>query len=86
VFALGRAQELLLILEEMWESNPKLQLIPVYFASKLAGKALKIYQTFINMMNNHVQSKMDIGNPFQFSHVNKVKCDYSSNHFVILWH
>lgn len=29
-FALGRAQELLLILDEYWEAHPDLQDIPVY--------------------------------------------------------
>lgn len=44
VFALGRAQELLLILEEYWESHPELQEIPIYYASKLASKSLVVYQ------------------------------------------
>ena len=51
VFALGRAQELLLILDEYWQNHPVLQGIPVFYASKLATKALRVYQTFVNMMN-----------------------------------
>lgn len=51
VFALGRAQELLLILDEYWQTHPELQAIPVFYASKLASKALRVYQTFVNMMN-----------------------------------
>ncbi len=39
VFALGRAQELLLILEEHWEENSKLRHIPIYYASALAKNA-----------------------------------------------
>ena len=46
VFALGRAQELLLILDEFWQLNPDLQSVPVFYASKLAAKALRVYQTF----------------------------------------
>lgn len=38
VFALGRAQELLLILDEYWEANPQLQSVPIYYASALAKK------------------------------------------------
>jgi cleavage and polyadenylation specificity factor subunit 3 len=38
VFALGRAQELLLILDEYWQANPNLQNIPIWYASKMASK------------------------------------------------
>jgi Cft2 family RNA processing exonuclease len=38
VFALGRAQELLLILNEHWAANPQLHHVPIYFASALASK------------------------------------------------
>lgn len=70
VFALGRAQELLLILDEYWQERQDLQrFVPVYYASKLAGRALRVYQTYVNMMNLHVQRQMDVGNPFRFSHV-----------------
>ena len=69
VFALGRAQELLLILEEYWRSSPDLQDIPVYYCSRLASKALHIYQTFVNMMNTHIRQISDIGNPFDFRYI-----------------
>ncbi|KPP76266.1 cleavage and polyadenylation specificity factor subunit 3-like [Scleropages formosus] len=36
VFALGRAQELLLILDEYWQNHPELHDIPIYYASSLA--------------------------------------------------
>ncbi|RYY74653.1 hypothetical protein EON63_19555 [archaeon] len=42
VFALGRAQELLLILDEYWIQNHDLQDIPIYYASRLANKSLKV--------------------------------------------
>lgn len=48
VFALGRAQELLLILDEYWQANPHLQDIPIWYASKLASRALRVYQTYAN--------------------------------------
>jgi hypothetical protein len=56
VFALGRAQELLLILEEYWKEHPRLQHIPILYASKLATRSLRVYQTFVNMMNQSVQA------------------------------
>jgi cleavage and polyadenylation specificity factor subunit 3 len=69
VFALGRAQELLLILDEYWQTHPELQNIPVFYASKLASKALRVYQTFVNMMNDHIRGLMDISNPFKLNHI-----------------
>ena len=50
VVALGRAQELLLILEDFWKQNPELQRVPIYQASALARKAMTIYQTYINVL------------------------------------
>jgi len=44
VFALGRAQELLLILDEYWKANPELSNIPIYFASSLGKKCMTVYQ------------------------------------------
>jgi cleavage and polyadenylation specificity factor subunit 3 len=48
-------QELLLILDEYWQSNTDLHDVPIFYASKLASKALRVYQTFVNMMNLHIQ-------------------------------
>ena len=69
VFALGRAQELLLILDEYWQTHPELQGIPVFYASKLATKALRVYQTFVNMMNQHIRTLMDVSNPFKLNFI-----------------
>ncbi|KAJ3109915.1 Cleavage and polyadenylation specificity factor subunit 3 [Phlyctochytrium bullatum] len=38
VFALGRAQELLLILDEYWQAHPELHNVPIYYVSSLAKK------------------------------------------------
>lgn len=72
MFALGRAQELLLLLEEHWKKNVYLQKFPIYYASKVATKALRLYQTFINSMNSHVQKQLDVGNPFKFKHIENI--------------
>ena len=56
-FALGRAQELLLILDEYWKEREDLHRIPVFYASKMATRALRVYQTYINMMNQHVRDQ-----------------------------
>lgn len=72
VFAMGRAQELLLILDEYWEANKELQKIPIYYASALAAKCMPVYQTYINMMNDSVRAKFEVSNPFNFKHVQNV--------------
>lgn len=78
VFALGRAQELLLILDEFWESHPELQKIPIYYASSLAKKSMAVFQTYINMMNDKIRKQFDISNPFIFKHISNLK---SIDHF-----
>lgn len=67
VFALGRAQELLLVLEEYWKKHPDLHNVPIYYASNLAKKCMAIYQTYIHTMNNNVRSRFaKRDNPFVF--------------------
>ena len=73
VFALGRAQELLLILDEFWQANPHLHSIPVWYASKMASRALRVYQTYANMMNVRIRAQMDVGNPFHFQFIQNLK-------------
>ena len=73
VFALGRAQELLLILDEYWEENPHLKKIPIFYASALAKKCMGIYQTYVNMMNERMQKLNLTRNPFDFKNVENIK-------------
>jgi cleavage and polyadenylation specificity factor subunit 3 len=73
VFALGRAQELLLILDEYWRDHPNLHSIPIYYASKMASRALRVYQTYANMMNSRIRDQMDLGNPFAFRHIRNLR-------------
>jgi cleavage and polyadenylation specificity factor subunit 3 len=54
VFALGRSQELLLILDAYWRQHPELHRVPIYYASGIAKRCMRIYQTYINMMNDQV--------------------------------
>ncbi|KAF2396339.1 cleavage and polyadenylation specifity factor [Trichodelitschia bisporula] len=55
VFALGTAQELLLILDEYWSRHPKYHQIPIYYASNLARKCMVVYQTYISAMNDNIK-------------------------------
>ncbi|KAJ1961975.1 endoribonuclease ysh1 [Dispira parvispora] len=73
VFALGWAQELLLILDEYWEAHPELDAVPIYYASSLARKCIAIYQTYIHMMNEHIRRQFATSNPFIFKHISYLR-------------
>ena len=68
-FALGRAQELLLILDEYWKKHPDLHNVPVYYASGLAKKCMAVFQTYIHTMNANIRSRFARrDNPFVFKY------------------
>ncbi len=68
-FALGRAQELLLILDEYWKKHPDLHSVPIYYASSLAQRCMAVYQTYIHTMNANVRSRFaKRDNPFVFKY------------------
>eukprot|EP01091_Cochliopodium_minus_P003871 TRINITY_DN13824_c0_g1_i1.p1 TRINITY_DN13824_c0_g1~~TRINITY_DN13824_c0_g1_i1.p1 ORF type:complete len:798 (-),score=235.32 TRINITY_DN13824_c0_g1_i1:42-2435(-) len=69
VFALGRAQELLLILDEFWSNHPNLHQYPIYYASALAKKCMKVYKSFVFMMNEKIKKRVEVSNPFNFKHI-----------------
>ncbi|ESO00097.1 hypothetical protein HELRODRAFT_101329 [Helobdella robusta] len=78
VFALGRAQELLLILDEYWSAHPELQEVPIYYASSLAKKCMSVYQTYIHAMNERIKKQIAVSNPFIFKHISNLK---NADHF-----
>ena len=45
----------------------------IYFASSLAKKCMPLYQTYINMMNDHIRRRFATGNPFCFKHISTIK-------------
>ncbi|KAL1704144.1 beta-lactamase-like protein [Schizophyllum commune] len=72
-FALGRAQELLLILDEYWKKHPDLHNVPIYYASGLARKSMAVYQTYIHTMNSNIRSRFaKRDNPFVFKYISNV--------------
>ena len=73
VVALGRAQELLLILEEYWSRHPELHNVPIYQASGLARRAIGVYRSYIEMMNDDIRAAFAVANPFQFKHITHLK-------------
>ncbi|ODV82986.1 hypothetical protein CANARDRAFT_30453 [[Candida] arabinofermentans NRRL YB-2248] len=74
VFALGRAQEILLILDEYWQNNKDLQKIPIYYASDLAKKCMAVYQRYVNMMNDNIRKRFTETNtnPFHFKYIKNI--------------
>ena len=67
VFALGRAQELCILLESYWE---RLDLkYPIYFSPGLAEKATKYYRLFINWTNEKIKKTFVERNMFDFKHI-----------------
>eukprot|EP00760_Papus_ankaliazontas_P001581 PhM_4_TR10516/c0_g1_i1/m.5424/K14403/CPSF3, YSH1; cleavage and polyadenylation specificity factor subunit 3 len=71
VFALGRAQELLLVLEDHWETHRDLRSIPIYYISSMSKKCTQLYTTYGNMMNDRVKHRAQ--NPFLFKHITCLK-------------
>eukprot|EP00927_Polykrikos_kofoidii_P019929 TRINITY_DN19353_c0_g1_i1.p1 TRINITY_DN19353_c0_g1~~TRINITY_DN19353_c0_g1_i1.p1 ORF type:complete len:722 (-),score=100.33 TRINITY_DN19353_c0_g1_i1:192-2357(-) len=70
VFALGRAQEMLLILDDYWERNPDLHGIPIYYNSPMATKCLRIFETYTNMCSEKVQEQANrCNNPWILKHI-----------------
>lgn len=69
-FALGRAQELLLILEDYWANHQDLHAVPIYYVSSLAKKCMAVYQTYIHTMNSNIRARFARQeNPFVFKSV-----------------
>ncbi|KAG8529010.1 endoribonuclease ysh1 [Bacidia gigantensis] len=82
VFALGRAQEILLILDDYWAKHPQYQRYPIYYASHLARKCMVVYQTYVGAMNDNVKrmfrermesSTSDGSGPWDFRFVRSLK-------------
>jgi integrator complex subunit 11 len=67
VFALGRAQELCILLETYWERmNIK---CPIYFSAGLVEKANYYYKLFINWTNEKIKKTFVERNMFDFKHI-----------------
>lgn len=74
VFVLGRAQEILLMLDEYWAKNPELANVPIYYVSVLMAKCMLIFQTYINMTGHAVREAFKRGkNPFNFKYISNLK-------------
>ncbi|GAU95620.1 hypothetical protein RvY_07209-2 [Ramazzottius varieornatus] len=72
-FALGRAQEIQLILDEYWAMHPEMQEYPIYYASVLAKKCMAVYQTYTGAMNDRIKKKIAVHNPFNFKFIQPIR-------------
>jgi integrator complex subunit 11 len=67
VFALGRAQELCILLETYWE---RMNLdVPMYFSAGLTEKANYFYQLFIGWTNEKIKRSFARRNMFDYEHI-----------------
>lgn len=77
VFALGRAQELCILLETYWERmNLK---FPIYFALGLTEKANNYYKMFITWTNQKIRKTFIQRNMFDFKHIKPFDRGYIEN-------
>lgn len=77
VFALGRAQELCILLETYWERN-NVQ-TPIYFAAGLTEKANHYYKLFIPWTNQKIKTTFVKHNMFEFKHISPFDRSYVDN-------
>eukprot|EP00053_Salpingoeca_punica_P011156 m.99812 g.99812 ORF g.99812 m.99812 type:complete len:609 (-) comp15603_c0_seq1:155-1981(-) len=75
VFALGRAQELCILLETFWERNNIKA--PIYFAAGLTEKANNYYKLFITWTNQKIKKTFVERNMFEFAHIKPFERAYA---------
>jgi len=77
VFALGRAQELCILLETYWERmNLK---CPIYFSAGMTEKANNYYKMFISWTNEKIRKTFVERNMFDFRHIKSLDRSYIDN-------
>ncbi|NWZ23069.1 INT11 protein, partial [Asarcornis scutulata] len=77
VFALGRAQELCILLETFWERmNLK---APIYFSTGLTEKANHYYKLFITWTNQKIRKTFVQRNMFEFKHIKAFDRAFADN-------
>jgi len=77
VFALGRAQELCILLETYWERmNLK---CPIYFSAGMTEKANNYYKMFISWTNEKIRKTFVQRNMFDFKYIKSFDRSYIDN-------
>ena len=72
-FAVGRAQELAVMLESYWEQHGLN--IPIFFSGEIMEKANEYYKLFLHWTNMNLDAQQ-YKNPFTFNHVTKFDVKY----------
>eukprot|EP00922_Rhytidocystis_sp_ex-Travisia-forbesii_P025469 GHVS01037391.1.p1 GENE.GHVS01037391.1~~GHVS01037391.1.p1 ORF type:complete len:881 (+),score=167.62 GHVS01037391.1:1232-3874(+) len=75
VFALGRAQEILLMLDEFWETyKHEMADIPIVYVSPMATRSMRVLETFVSMCGDSVRERSLRGdNPFDFKYIKNAR-------------
>ncbi|KRZ73120.1 Integrator complex subunit 11 [Trichinella papuae] len=77
VFALGRAQELCILLESYWE---RMNLsIPIYVSKGMAEKAVDYYKLFVTWTSEKIKKTFVKRNMFDFKHVLPFEDSFADN-------
>jgi hypothetical protein len=50
------------------------------------AQAIRVYQTYINMMNHHIRQQMDVANPFKFKHITNLKVTHTTYYILATLH
>ncbi|KAJ3096550.1 Integrator complex subunit 11 [Phlyctochytrium planicorne] len=75
VFALGRAQELCILIDNYWD---RMTLnCPIYYTAGLTEKANEFYRLFINWTNEKIKSSFVDRNMFDFNHIKPFDKSYA---------
>eukprot|EP00747_Dinoflagellata_sp_TGD_P147328 gnl/TRDRNA2_/TRDRNA2_176804_c1_seq2.p1 gnl/TRDRNA2_/TRDRNA2_176804_c1~~gnl/TRDRNA2_/TRDRNA2_176804_c1_seq2.p1 ORF type:complete len:600 (-),score=-40.24 gnl/TRDRNA2_/TRDRNA2_176804_c1_seq2:464-2263(-) len=69
VVAFGRAQEMMLLLENFWEKNSSIQHVPIYEINSIAAHTVSLYQSYIDAMNDEIKKMFKFRNPFRFKYI-----------------
>lgn len=76
VFALGRVQELCILIDAYWE-RMGLAAVPVYFSAGMAATATEYYRLYLDWTNEHIKQRTARGNPFDFKHIRPFEKHYA---------
>eukprot|EP00835_Amoeboradix_gromovi_P002338 NODE_131_length_18300_cov_0.442668.p1 type:complete len:643 gc:universal NODE_131_length_18300_cov_0.442668:11058-12986(+) len=72
-FAVGRAQELAVMLESYWDQHGLH--VPIFFSGEIMEKANEYYKLFLHWTNMNLDSQ-NYKNPFTFNHTSKFDVKY----------
>lgn len=78
VFALGRAQELCILLEQFWE-RMSMNHVPMYFSMGLSEKATNFYKLFLTWTNEKIKQTFIQRNAFDFEHIKPFDRSFADN-------